>query len=84
MKPVICDAARTLRAMGRTPICTEDQHTIWHGMDTPALACGFHASARGLRLLDVFRGHRARMGETVTVTVLRENDSDLTFTIPTD
>lgn len=44
--------------------CSDDRVTIWHGMDTPAIACGRHASG-GIGNgpdLSVFRGHRNRIG----------------------
>lgn len=37
--------------------CSDDRVTIWHGMDTPAVACGFHASYLKVA---AFRGHRNR------------------------
>lgn len=42
--------------------CSDDRVRIWHGMDTPAIACGRHASGGigGGPDLAVFRGHRNR------------------------
>lgn len=47
--------------------CSEDRVTIWHGMDTPAISCGKHASCGigGGPHLAVFRGHRARIADQV-------------------
>ena len=45
--------------------CSDDGAQIWHGYDTPAIACGFHASFFSA---DVFKGHAIRLGAT-------ENDS---------
>jgi hypothetical protein len=45
-----CDAV----AGGAFGACSEDRVTIWHGMDTPARACGRHAT---YHTIYVFRGH---------------------------
>lgn len=42
--------------------CSDDRVQIWHGMSTPAIACGKHATSgigRG-PVISVFRGHRYR------------------------
>lgn len=39
--------------------CSGDRVTVWHGMSTPALACGRHAHQAPVA---VFRGHRNRVG----------------------
>lgn len=76
-----CDAARVIIALGDEPHCSFDVVAVWHGMSTPAYACGHHS--RGIRLLDVFRGHRARMGERVVLRTLEENAPDTFTAIPT-
>lgn len=38
--------------------CSGERVVIWHGMDTPAHACGFHATYGKVA---VFRGHRNRV-----------------------
>lgn len=43
--------------------CSDDRFQIWHGMDTPAIACGKHATT-GIGhgpVVSVFRGHRNRV-----------------------
>jgi hypothetical protein len=43
--------------------CSDDRYRVWHGMDTPAIACGRHATGGigGGPDLAVFRGHRNRV-----------------------
>jgi hypothetical protein len=41
--------------------CSDDLVTIWHGLDTPAIACGKHACYSPVA---VFRGHRTRINES--------------------
>ena len=45
--------------------CSEDRVQVWHGMDTPAISCGRHATSGigGGPVLSVFRGHRNRVAE---------------------
>lgn len=46
--------------------CSDDRVQVWHGMSTPAIACGKHATSgigRG-PVVSVFRGHRHRMEGT--------------------
>ncbi|MDP9820472.1 hypothetical protein J2S59_000281 [Nocardioides massiliensis] len=47
--------------------CSDDLVTIWHGMDTPAYACGRHATGglAGRPVFSVFRGHRNRVSREV-------------------
>ena len=43
--------------------CSADRVQVWHGMDTPAIACGKHATG-GIGhgpTFSVFRGHRNRV-----------------------
>lgn len=42
--------------------CSDDRVTVWHGLDTPAVACGLHATSGigGGPVVSVFRGHRNR------------------------
>lgn len=42
--------------------CSDDRYRVWHGMSTPAIACGLHATSGigGGPVLAVFRGHRNR------------------------
>ena len=40
--------------------CSDDLITVWHGLDTPAIACGRHAH---YSVIAVFRGHRTRLHE---------------------
>ena len=79
-----CDADRVLAALtGRPEVNhSDDVIEIWHGMDTPAYACGMHST--GLALLNVFRGHRARLGQEVIVSVVTHNgENDREVTVPT-
>jgi hypothetical protein len=77
-----CDADRVLAALTGRPVNhSADMVEIWHGMDTPAYACGMHST--GLSLLNVFRGHRARVGQHVVISVITENganDREVTVT----
>jgi hypothetical protein len=58
MRP--CDATYCGLPVGP---CSGDRLEIWHGMATPAVACGKHASVNPVRLTTtVFRGHRVRAG----------------------
>jgi hypothetical protein len=50
-----CDALlATHPAIGA---CSSDRVQVWHGMDTPAIACGRHATYDQTA---VFNGHRNR------------------------
>lgn len=46
---------------GPLGVCSNDRVTIWHGMTTPAIACGRHAT---YRQQSVFRGHRHRLAQS--------------------
>jgi hypothetical protein len=40
--------------------CSDDKVEIWHGLDSPAIACGKHAR---YSYIAVFRGHRNRIAQ---------------------
>ena len=48
--------------------CSDDRFRVWHGMTSPAIACGRHATGGigGGPDLAVFRGHRSRMAGQAT------------------
>jgi hypothetical protein len=49
-----CDGKRA----GAFGHCSDDQVKVWHGYETPAIACGRHMTyAKDV----VFAGHRARI-----------------------
>ena len=85
-----CDAAAYLEWVG-VPYgrhCSSDIVTVWHGHDTPAVSCGFHAR---FHPLETFRGARLRRtgtapdlvecwsGETVTYSHGRPAVTDPTL-----
>lgn len=49
-----CDATLA----GVTTVCSDDSMEVWHGMATPAVACGKHVSSDQQA---VFNGHRVRV-----------------------
>jgi len=53
-----CDATYYGLPVGE---CSDDRFGVWHGMDTPAIACGKHALPPGAGQA-VFHGHRVRIG----------------------
>lgn len=58
--PIPGDEAFTTSDFKSVPVghCSDDMYEVWHGMETPAYACGKHA--QGMVSASVFRGHRNR------------------------